>query len=105
MPIWIRAVVILVPVSVLCGASSLGRVPLSFEPGVRTSEFIAHTSGLSVVLTPTGAALGTGRMRLIGARASVPAQPEQLLPGYSNYLIDSDPRKWRTHVPNYERVR
>ena len=44
-------------------------------------------------------------MRLLGARNNAIAQPEDLLPSYSNYLIDLDPRNWRTHVPNYRRVR
>src|SRR5712691_13306905 len=92
-------------VGVLFGGPSLARVPLSFEPGVRNSEFVAHAGGLSVVLSPAGAAIGQGSMRLIGARGGAPATPEERLPGYSNYLIDRDPRKWRTHVPNYGRVR
>lgn len=59
----------------------------------------------SIVLTPAEAAVGENRMRLVGARGNAPAQPEELLPGYSNYLVGSDPRQWRTHVPNYSRVR
>jgi len=90
---------------VLWGAPSLARVPLGFEPSVRGSEFFAHAKGLSVMLSSTGASIGTSRMRLVGASGSAPAQPEELLPGYTNYLLDSDPRKWRAHVPNYRRVR
>jgi photosystem II stability/assembly factor-like uncharacterized protein len=44
-------------------------------------------------------------MRLEGARPNAPAQPEQKLAGYTNYLLDHDPRRWRTHIPNYGRVR
>ena len=44
-------------------------------------------------------------MRLVGARSSASTQPEELVPGYTNYLLDPDPQKWRTHVPNYRRVR
>ena len=91
--------------SIVWGAPGLSRVPLSFEPSVRDSEFFAHAKGLSVMLTSTGATMGTSRMRLVGASGSAPAQPEELLPGYTNYLLDSDWRKWRTHVPNYRRVR
>ena len=81
------------------------RVPLTFEPGAGTSEFIAHTGVLSVVLTPVGARLEHGSMRLFGANSHAAAVPEDLLSSYSNYLIDPDPQKWRTHVPNYRRVR
>src|SRR5690349_6593270 len=102
---WTFVLVPLFAAGLLCGAPSLGRVPLSFEPGLRMSDFVARSSGLSVLLTPAGAAIGPRWMRLLGARSSASAQPEDLLPGYSNYLIDTDPRKWRTHVPNYRRVR
>ncbi len=91
--------------SLLWGAPSPARLPLSFEPSVRESEFVAHAKGLSVTLTSTGASIGTSRMRLVGASGSAAALPEELLPGYTNYLLDSDPQKWRTHVPNYRRVR
>ena len=93
----------------LGGVPSLGpslvNVPLSFEPGIRNSEFVAHAGGLGVTLISTGASIGASRMRLVGARAGASAQPEELLAGYTNYLLDPDPRNWRTHVPNYRRVR
>jgi photosystem II stability/assembly factor-like uncharacterized protein len=44
-------------------------------------------------------------MILAGGRPKASAQPEQKLAGYTNYLFDRDPHKWRTHVPNYGRVR
>jgi hypothetical protein len=96
---WSLALGAVFSAGLLCGAPNLARVPLSFEPGVRNSEFVAHAGGLSVVLTPAGTFIGQGRMRLIGARGSAHAQPEELLAGYSNYLVDRDPRKWRTGVP------
>src|SRR5262245_24700292 len=89
----------------LFATPNLARVPLSFEPGVRNSEFVGRAGGLHVTVSPTGASIGTSRMRLVGARTGAPAQPEELLAGYTNYLLDPDPRKWRTHVPNYRRVR
>ena len=100
-----RVLLAIFSATALCGAPSLAHVPLSFEPGVRNTEFVTRAGGLRVTVTPTGASVGSGRMRLVGARASAPAQPEELLAGYTNYLLDPDPRKWRTHVPNYRRVR
>src|SRR6266536_1371247 len=91
--------------AVLYAAPNLSRVPLSFEPGLRNSGFVGRSGERSVLLTQTGADAGQGRMRLIGARPTASAEPEELLPGYSNYLTDPDPGKWRTHVPNYRRVR
>ena len=87
-----------------CDGAALN-VPLSFEQGIRNSEFVAHAGGLRVTVTSSGASIGASRMRLVGARAGASAQPEELLAGYTNYLLDPDPRNWRTHVPNYRRVR
>ncbi len=105
MLMWMRVVIGVLSATVLWGAPNLARVPLTFEPGAGTSEFIAHTGVLSVVLTPVGARLEHGSMRLFGANSHAAAVPEDLLSSYSNYLIDPDPQKWRTHVPNYRRVR
>src|SRR4051812_25563395 len=89
----------------LCAALSLVSVPLTFEPGQRNSEFIARSGGLGVNLSPTAAVIGPGQMRLIGANRTASAEPQELLTGYSNYLVGKDSRTWRTHVPNYRRVR
>ncbi len=86
------------------GQYSLAHLPLGFEPGVRQSEFVAHAPGFSVVLTSDRVSIGAGEMRLSGARKTV-GQPEEITTGYTNYLVDSDSRKWRTRVPNYRRVR
>jgi photosystem II stability/assembly factor-like uncharacterized protein len=102
---WRPALIAALFAGFLCGAPNIGRLGLSFEPGLRNSEFVAHSGGLSVVLTATGAAIGDGRMRLLGSQESAAATLEGLLPGYTNYLLDKNPRKWRTHVPNYRRVR
>lgn len=107
MPIW--SLIAVFSTTALGAVPSLGpslvNIPLSFEPGIRNSEFVAHTGGLKVTLISTGASVGASRMRLVGARAGASAQPEELLAGYTNYLLDPDPRNWRTHVPNYRRVR
>ena len=100
-----RFVIAVLSASALWGAPSLAHVPLTFEPGSRTSEFITHSAGSAVTLTPTGVTIGRRNTRLLGARSNAIAQPEDLLASYSNYLIDRDPRKWRAHVPNYRRVR
>jgi photosystem II stability/assembly factor-like uncharacterized protein len=107
MPIW--SLIAVFSTTALGGVPSLApspvNIPLSFEPGIRNSEFVAHAGGLGVTLISTGASIGASRMRLVGARAGASAQPEELLAGYTNYLLDPDPRNWRTHVPNYRRVR
>jgi hypothetical protein len=43
-------------------------------------------------------------MRLLGANRRAKATAQDELPGTSNYFIGSDPKKWRTNVPNYTKV-
>jgi hypothetical protein len=45
------------------------------------------------------------RMKLVGANTSATVAGADELPGMSNYFLGNDPHKWRTHVPNYARVR
>ena len=44
------------------------------------------------------------RMRLEGANRSPMAHGVAPLPGVVNYFIGNDPKKWRTHIPTYEKV-
>jgi len=44
-------------------------------------------------------------IELLGARKQPYIQPEDKLPGYSNYLFGSDPGKWITSVTQYAKVR
>jgi len=45
------------------------------------------------------------QMRLAGANANGRVKGEQELPGKSNYFIGNDPKKWRTDIPTYAKVR
>jgi len=45
------------------------------------------------------------RMRLLGANTSAAVTGADELPGKSNYFIGNDPKKWRTNVPNYTKVK
>jgi hypothetical protein len=44
-------------------------------------------------------------IELLGARKQPDVQPEDKLPGYSNYLFGSDPARWITNVTQYAKVR
>jgi hypothetical protein len=44
-------------------------------------------------------------MRLIGANANATVTGADELPGRSNYFIGNDPKKWRTNVANYAKVK
>jgi hypothetical protein len=45
------------------------------------------------------------RLKLIGASHDPQAFGQEALPGKSNYFIGNDPKKWRTSIPNYAKVR
>jgi Beta-propeller repeat len=45
------------------------------------------------------------RMKLVGANAKPRAEALGELPGKANYFIGNDPKKWRTNVPLYAKVR
>ena len=50
-------------------------------------------------------AAGVVRMQLIGANSEPRVVGLDELPGKSNYFIGNDPKKWRTNVPRYAKVR
>jgi len=45
------------------------------------------------------------RMKLVGANAAAKVVGAEELPGRSNYFLGKDPKKWRTGVANYAKVR
>jgi hypothetical protein len=45
------------------------------------------------------------RMRLVGAKAAAKMTGLGELPGKSNYFLGNDPKKWRTNVRNYTKVK
>ena len=45
------------------------------------------------------------RLRLVGANHSAAVMGHDELPGKANYFIGNDPKKWRTNVPTYAKVR
>src|SRR5206468_2502677 len=45
------------------------------------------------------------RLKLVAANAAPQVSGMEELPGKSNYFRGSDPRKWRTNVPTYAKVK
>ena len=45
------------------------------------------------------------RLRLVGAKPHAAVAGSEELPGKANYFIGNDPKKWRTDVPTYAKVR
>lgn len=97
-------------------ADPLSALPLGFEPNVGQADpavdFVARGRGYSVRLGPTAAVLALRgpapavvRMALPGADPAARGQGQHPLPGRAHYLLGRDPRRWRTDVPTYARVR
>lgn len=100
---------------------AFGRAPLHFEPNrgqmAEPVKFLARTPGYQLWLTPAEAVLAlrgrgatppaTVRMQLVGEGANRAPALEALdaLPARSNYYLGNDPKRWRTDVPHFARVR
>ena len=112
---------------------AFGQLPLSFEANRGQTDpavkFLSRGPGYSLFLTSTEAVLqlrvdesvnagsprvaaglrhppsAVLRMKLVGATAEPQVEGASELPGRVNYLIGNDPRKWRTEVQTYGRVR
>jgi len=101
-------------------------LPMSFESNqgqvAKEADFVARGAGYTALLQAgrariclshrlEGSSESTCRrdqelvIELVGARKRPDIQPEDKLPGYSNYLFGSDPSKWITNVAQYARVR
>ena len=109
---------------------SFGQIPLSFtvnqgqaDPRVK---FLSQGPGYKLSLTSAEAVLtlsppatapqksavdapiGSGvafKMKLVGGNRKAVVEGLEELPGKSNYFIGKDPKKWRTNVPTYARVK
>jgi len=94
--------------------------PLVFEPNQgQTDElvkFLSRGRGHTLFLTGDEAVLALRsrqsslpaslvlRMKLVGADPKALVSGLDALPSTSNYFIGNDPKKWRTHIPNYAQV-
>ncbi len=102
-----------------------GRIPLHFEPNFGQSaagvKYLSRGNGYGIFLDETGATLvltdardrsekkskrsaSAIRMNLLGANPG-DGSGEAELQSRSNYFIGNDTKKWRTKIPNYEKVR
>jgi hypothetical protein len=104
-------------------AENYGKLPLAFEANHGQTDsavrFLSRGNGYTLFLTESEAVLSLRtapsgdkpaadsllRMKLIGANARPAVTGEKELSGRSNYFIGNDPKKWRTNVPNYARVK
>jgi len=54
---------------------------------------------------PQSAPTGVLRMKLVNAQVAPQAEGLEELPGKANYFIGNDPKKWRTNVPLFAKVK
>ena len=93
----------------------------NLDPADSRAKFVARGPGFGLFLGSEGATLtllsrdrrkqnsaaliDTVQMKLSGANRAARLTALDRVPGKSNYLLGNDPRKWRTGVPQYARVR
>ena len=86
-------------------------LPLVFAPGGgpagspaefvgRNSRYTLRLSSAGLDVLPTGAAAPL-RIRLEGANRQPALEGVDRQPGHSFYYFGSDPKRWRTNVPNF----
>jgi uncharacterized protein (TIGR03437 family) len=85
-------------------------VPLWFEPNQGQAHASVQFLARGVYLGDTRLAIHSEAstpivMDLIGARKNIRAEGLDLQPGISSYFLGNDPKKWRSGVPHYARVR
>ncbi|MEK7828898.1 MAG: hypothetical protein AAB256_03845, partial [Deltaproteobacteria bacterium] len=72
-------------------------------------KFLARGSGYNLLLTPSEAVLALEksllRMRLVNANTSPNLKGLEKLDGKINYIIGKDPKKWRTNIPVFAKVK
>ena len=89
--------------------SRLMALPLWFEPNRGQSHASVQFQSRNIYLRATSAAIHIDGSPIVFTleHANVNARAEALdrLPGVSNYYLGNDPRKWRTDVPHFARVR
>ncbi len=99
-------------------AQTFGQLPLSFEANAgqvqSAAKFIARGPGYhfaladneaSIVLQKSACQSAILKMKLAGANPHARLTGLEPLPGKSNYFIGNDPRRWKTDVAQYARVK
>ena len=89
--------------------SRLMALPVWFEPNQGQAYPSVQFQSRNIYLCATSAAIHIDGSPIVftleHANANVKAEPLDPLPGVSNYYLGNDPKKWRTDVPHFARVR
>jgi uncharacterized protein (TIGR03437 family) len=110
-----RTLLILVSGTLSAAPASIlpARTPYLFEPNRGQTGpqvlYWAHSGQSGLWLTQSGIALATGgavlEMHFPGSRRRPAIEGENPTGGVSNYFAGSDTSQWRTHIPQFSRVR
>lgn len=93
---------------------SYAKIPLSFVPNHgqadKNVKFTSHGNGYSLALAPTTFTLAHSgpsvlHATLLGGNAAAKLTGIERVPTRTNYYLGSDPRTWKTNVPNYAKVK
>ncbi len=114
----------LAPAAAIRASAAFAALPLSFEPNRgqtdRRVRFLARARGYTVLLSPAEVVFAFPAlprtshsksspsaitMRLVGADPGAKMAGLARLPGVTNYLLGNDPRRWRTGIPQFARMR
>jgi len=102
-------------------AAGYAKIPLSFEANQGQSDgqvkflsrgdgyqlFLTSTSAVFQLRTPAGtkSAPAVFRMELLDANRNARISGADQLPGVANYFIGNDPKKWRSGISTYGKVK
>lgn len=79
----------------------------AYTVSIRAGQYNVHPNRLAASDTSAAALAQPNRdaeIRLAGSNDRPEFQPEEMLPGYGNFLFGSDPQKWITGVPHYAKI-
>ena len=109
------------PTNVKPAKAALLAVPLSFEANQGQTDsqvkFLSHGDGYSLFLTSNEVVFtlrtlagvkappSVFRMELLGAERNAQVSGADKLPGVANYFIGNDPKKWRSGIGAYGKVK
>src|SRR3984893_17014270 len=95
--------------AIFCIHSRLVAQPLWFEPNQGQAHPLVQFQSRNVYLRATSAAIHIDGSPIVftleHANPNARAEALDRLPGVSNYYLGNDPKKWRTGVPHFARVR
>lgn len=90
-------------------ATQIPVTPIAFEPNAGQADaqvkFLAHLPQAMLWMTDREVVLGQMRLQFRGGDTNPKIEPEEPVPGISNYFIGNDRSQWRTDIRHFSKVR